>query len=81
MENVIIPLFEKDFTIEAKGEVGERISLVVFGEEFGTFISYENIRLEIHTAKGVLYWGGQSILFNEPWILAYVNAADLWVYY
>ena len=76
-----VPLEPKDFTFEAKGEVGEKLSVVVFGEEFGTFISYEHIKLEIFTATGVFYWGGQSLLLNKPRIFAFCNATDLWVYY
>ena len=76
-----IPFFEKSFEIEANGEVGERLHVIVFGGEFGTFISYEHIRLEIFKAKGIFFWGKQSIFLKEPWILAYVKAKNLDVYY
>lgn len=75
------PLLERDFKVEAKGELGEKLNVIVLSPEFGTFISYEHIEIDIYSAKGVLYWGGKSIIFNEPRIFAYCNAADVWVYY
>ena len=48
------PLFERDFKVEANGELGEKLNVIVLSPEFGTFISYENIEIDIHSAKGVL---------------------------
>jgi hypothetical protein len=75
------PLVERDFKVEANGELGEKLNVIVLSPEFGSFISYENIEIDIYNAKGVLYWGGKSLIFKEPRIFAYCKAADVWINY
>jgi len=75
------PLVERDFKVDANGELGETLNVIVFGPEFGTFISYEHIEIDIYNAKGVLFWGGKSLIFNQPLLFAHCKAVDVWINY
>jgi hypothetical protein len=75
------PIIERDFKIDANGELGETLNVIVLGPEFGTFISYENIEIDIYNAKGVLFWGGKSLILNQPLLFAHCKAADVWINY
>ena len=39
-------IFEHNFGVRATGEDGERISVIILGEEFGTYFRYENINIQ-----------------------------------
>lgn len=75
------PLRDRDFRIEANGEPGEKLNVIVLSPEFGTFLSYEHIEIRITKAKGLFYWGGKSILFDDPGIFAYCKALEVTITY
>jgi len=75
------PLIERDFKFEANSELGEKLNVIVLSPEFGTFLSYEHIEIDIYNAKGVFYWDEKSLIFNQPLIFVYCQAADVWIYY
>jgi hypothetical protein len=74
-------LVERDFKVEANGEIGEKLNVVVLSPEFGTFISYEHIDIDIYNAKGIFFWGAKSLIFNEPILFISCKATDVWINY
>jgi hypothetical protein len=74
-------LFEKDFTIEAKGEEGEKLSAFVFAGQIGLFLGYETMDIELDGATGMLFYGGKSLIFQGNRIIAFCEVQDLWINY
>ena len=75
------PLVERNFGIKANGELGEKLNVFVISPEFGSFISYEHIDIDIYNAKGDFYWGEKSLIFNGPTLLISCKATDVWINY
>ena len=69
-------LFKKDITIKAQGEENESISILVRSSngDTGAYYSYENVQIIINGAKGALYWGAKSVLFDGKRIFARCKA-------
>jgi hypothetical protein len=74
------PLRDRDFKVEANGEFGEKLNVVVLKPEFGAWLSYEHIEIRITQAQGFFYWGGKSLIFDEPRIFAYCTAQEVTIY-
>ena len=64
-------IIKRDFTINAKGEDGERIHVLIRGEDDFKFLwGKEIINIELKGAKGILFWGGKSIIMETSPIIA-----------
>ena len=75
------PLLDKNFGIEANGEEGEKLNVIIRGEEFGVYYGYENMDIDIARARGILFWGGQSLLIDEPIIFLRCRADIVYLNY
>ncbi len=76
------PLLKRTFTINAKGQESEVLSVLIIGInpiQLGVFFDYENIYLFIQRANGVLFWGEKSILFKSNSIFVYCKAQSVTV--
>lgn len=76
------PLFKRTFTIYAKGQGDEALNVFIIGTkplQIGTFYDYENIRLTITRARGLLYWAEKSIISKSNSLFAFCNAESILV--
>ncbi|UCF13149.1 MAG: hypothetical protein JSW06_02550 [Thermoplasmatales archaeon] len=75
--------YDRDVTIQAKNEEGERISCLIHnGIPAFVFYGFKNsIKIELKHATGLFFWGGKSLLFNNtpPRILVRCKAQDIWI--
>ena len=63
-------LLKRDFTINAKGEFGETINLIIRGGDNFKFLwGKENIKIELRGATGILFWGEKSIIVDNTQII------------
>ena len=78
---LFVPKIKRSITIEANGEDGEGISIFIRNHQIGIYFDNENIKIKLNQVKGVFYWGGKSLLFNNdpPLILARCIAEDMWI--
>ena len=76
---VYVPLRKRNFGIQATGEEGESVSIIVFGNGFGTYYDLENINIEIAQANGFLFWGNKSILVEGNRIFTFCKVQDVWI--
>jgi hypothetical protein len=62
-----IPVLKRHFFVEANGEEGESLNVLIFSKNNGlaTYYSYEDIRIELQRARGVFYWGEKSLLIDH----------------
>jgi hypothetical protein len=62
-----IPVVKRHFFIDANGEEGESLNVLILSINNGlaAYYDYEDIRIELQQARGVFYWGGKSLLFNH----------------
>lgn len=62
-----IPVVKRHFFIDANGEEGESLNVLILSINHGlaAYYDYEDIRIELQQARGVFYWGGKSLLFNH----------------
>lgn len=71
----------KEITIQAQGQEGEKINILIFPPDYGLYISYEVIEIHLEDAKGFLFWTQKSVFFgptsNRVFILC--NAGDIWI--
>lgn len=73
-------IFKRDFTINAKGEDGEIIHLIIRGSDNFKFLwGKENINIELKGATGFLFWGGKSIIMDSPHIIARCKAKSIYL--
>jgi hypothetical protein len=76
------PLFKRTFTIRARGQGDEALNVFIIGTQplqIGTFYDYENIRLTITRARGLLYWAEKSIISKSNSLFAFCNAESILV--
>ena len=76
------PLFKRTFTIYARGQGDEALNVFIIGTkplQIGTFYDYENIRLTITRARGLLYWAEKSIVSKSNSLFAFCNAESILV--
>jgi hypothetical protein len=73
------PLFKKHFWIQASGQEGESLNVIVTRDGFGAYYDYENIRIELQGATGVMYWFGKSWIFTGDQIFARCVADYCWI--
>ena len=66
-----IPLFKKHITI---GAGGEKLSAIVIGDGFGVYVSIENLIIDMWGTRGVLFWGGKSLLVESKNIIGICRA-------
>ena len=61
-----VPVVKRNFFMLASDE-NESINILILSlkDGFGTYFNYKDIRIELHKARGIFYWGGKSILFNH----------------
>ena len=72
--------FKKDFTVNAKGEFGETMNLIVRGGDNFKFLwGKENINIELKGATGILFWGGKSIIMDNTLIIARCKAKNVYL--
>jgi hypothetical protein len=63
-------LLKRDFTINAKGEFGETINLIIRGSDNFKFLwGKENIKIDLRGATGILFWGDKSIIADNTIII------------
>jgi hypothetical protein len=62
-----IPIVKRQFIIEANSEEGESLNVIIMSSNhgLGAYYDYEDIRIELQRARGIFYWGGKSLLFNN----------------
>ena len=74
--------FKKDFTINADGEFGEVIHVIIRGGGSFKFLwGKENINIQLKGATGILYWGVKSIIVNNTYIIARCQAENAYLTY
>lgn len=73
------PLLKRSFFIRALGEEGEKLNVVIKGDEYATYYDIEDINIQIRRANGILFWGGKSLLVDNSRIIALCKAAEVWV--
>jgi len=64
------PLLKKHLWIQASGQEGESLNVLVTGDGIGTYLSQENIYIELWGATGIMYWFGKSWFFEGDSIFA-----------
>ena len=76
-------IHKKEVTIQAKGEDGETIHVLIFPPKFAFHFSLENVEIQMEGVKGIFIWGGKSLLFNNASqrVFAICKAVDIWVTY
>jgi hypothetical protein len=74
-----IPILKKSFLVRASGGEGEQLNVMIRGNEFATFIDYENILVEFNGVKGILFWGQKSIITNSSRIFIRCKADNIFV--
>ena len=76
-------IHNKEVTIQAQGEDGEKIHVLIFPPNFAFYFSQENIKIQMDNAKGILFWAEKSLFFNNSSqrIFAICKAGDIWVTY
>jgi len=76
-------IHKKEVTIQAQGEDGEKIHVLIFPPKFAFYFNLENIKIQMEEAKGIFFWGGKSLLFNNASqrVFAICKAGDIWVTY
>jgi hypothetical protein len=75
-------LLKRDFTINAKGEFGETINLIIRGGGSFKFIwGQENIKIDLNGASGILFWGKKSIIIDSTHIILRCNVKNLYLSY
>ena len=76
-------IHNKEVTIQAQGEDGEKIHVLIFPPKFAFHFSLENIKIQMEEAKGIFFWGGKSLLFNNASqrVFAICKAGDIWLTY
>ena len=73
-------LLKRDFTINAKGEFGETINLIIRGSDNFKFLwGKENIRIELRGASGILFWGEKSIIVDNTLIILRCKAKNVYL--
>ena len=75
------PLREKTFIIQATGKENESLNIFIRDTGMATYFGYENVKIDIRTATGVLFWAAQSILLQGNTIFARCKAREVWVTY
>ncbi len=76
-------IHKKEVTIQAQGEDGETIHVLIFPPKFAFHFSLENVEIQMEGVKGIFFWGGKSLLFNNASqrVFAICKAGDIWVTY
>ena len=79
-----IPVVKRNFFIMANNKEEGLINVVVLSinNGFGTYFNYKEIRVEMYRARGMFYWGGKSLLFNQnnsPLVFALCRAKTVYV--
>ena len=76
-------IHKKEVTIQAQGEDGETIHVLIFPPKFAFHFSLENVEIQMEGVKGIFFWGGKSLLFNNASqrVFAICKAVDIWVTY
>ena len=54
------PLKPRDFIIQAKGEDNESLYVFIRSNKIGTYLGYENIKIDINNGKGFFFWDIQK---------------------
>ena len=73
------PLFKKHLWIQASGQEGEVLNVLVTGDGIGTYYDQENIRIEMFGASGIMYWYGKSLIFQGDRIFARCKVDTCWI--
>ena len=73
------PLLKKQLWIQATGQEGEKLNVLVTGDGVGTYYDYENILIHLSFATGLMYWFGKSWIFPGDRIFARAKADRCWV--
>jgi len=73
------PLLKKQLWIQATGQEGEKLNVLVTGDGVGTYYDYENILIHLSGATGLMYWFGKSWIFPGDRIFARAKADRCWV--
>jgi hypothetical protein len=72
-------LFKKHLVIQATGQEGESLNVIVTQDGLGTYFDIENIRVEMWGTTGILYWFGKSLILEGDTIFARCKAEECWV--
>jgi hypothetical protein len=76
---IFCPLFKKHLNIQATGQEGESLNVIVTQDGLGTYFDQENIRIELSGTTGILYWYGKSLIFEGDQIFTRCKADDCWI--
>ncbi|MCK4365967.1 MAG: hypothetical protein KAW45_07940 [Thermoplasmatales archaeon] len=68
------PLFKKHLWIQASGQEGEVLNVLVTSDGIGTYYDQEHIRIEMFGATGIMYWYGKSWFLEGDRIFARCKA-------
>lgn len=76
---IYCPLFKKNLWIQATGQEGESLNVIVTRDGFGAYYDYENILIDLRGATGILYWFGKSWFFTGDQIFARCEVDRCWI--
>ena len=72
------PLLKRNFRIVADGGEDEKLNAIVLGRgSFGTYLSQENMWIDIRGARGLLFSFEKSILVNGNNVIAICRAENI----
>ncbi|KYK19995.1 hypothetical protein AYK25_09275 [Thermoplasmatales archaeon SM1-50] len=76
-------IFNRRVIIQVHHGEGEKIFALILPPKIGFYFGHENIVIQIFGAKGLLFWGEKSLIFENdpPHIFALCKARDIWVTY
>ena len=76
-------IHKKEVTIQAQDEDGEKIHALIFPPKFAFHFSQENIKIQMESAEGFLFWAQKSLFFNNASqrVFAICKAGDIWLTY
>jgi hypothetical protein len=75
-----IPILRRSFYIATNNQEGEMISIIVKNEQNAFLISQENASIQMNGARGIYFWGKNSLILNNSSALLVIGRArDIWI--
>ena len=79
MFGLFFPLLKRNFGIIALGEEGEKLNVIIKGDEFATYYDIENINIQIRRANGFFFCGSRCLFVNNSSLFILCKANQVWV--
>lgn len=77
---IYIPLLRRNFYIATNNQEGEMISIIIKNDQNAFLISQENASIQMNGARGIYFWGKNSLVLNNSSALfVFGRARDIWI--